>query len=192
MSILTPADLRKTYGMNLPATNDVVWQDCIDTAEDQCRRIIDIGRDWKNDEDVYFDYEDARNGLLALGRAPIITVSVALDDGSHTFPTSLASGTDYRIDANAGVVVLYGSRTIFDERDAIRCSITYGWETEDIPEGIRRAVAWTAMYISKMTASNQIGVTQRTNDGGTESIEQAMVPNAVYKTLEYYRTGRIR
>ena len=192
MGILVPEDLRKTYGMNLPASNDAVWQDCIDTAEEQCRRIMDIGRDWMSSRSVFFDGDEAEGGLLPLGRAPIVSCTVRIDDGSHTFPSLLVEGSGYRLDREVGVVVLYGYHHIHDGRDAVRCDITYGWTKDDIPEGVRRAIAWTALYISKLTASNQIGVTQRTNDGGTESIEQSMVPNAVYKTLEYYRTGRVR
>lgn len=193
MSVLTPDDLRKTYGMSLPASNDIVWQDCIDTAEDQCRRILDLGSDWANSATLYFDSDVVGNGLIALGRSPIQTAALALDDGSHTWPVSLAEGTDYRLDPDTGIVVLYGSHEIPTERDAVKAEITYGWTADTLPAGIRRAIAWTAQYIAKITGSNQVGITQRTNvDGGVDTIEQSMVPAAVLKTLDYYRVGRVR
>ncbi|MDD7201127.1 MAG: hypothetical protein SPF89_03635 [Sphaerochaetaceae bacterium] len=191
MSVLAPSDLRKTYNMNLPASADAVWQDCIDTAEDQCRRVLDVGGDWSAQRTAYFDAADVRNGLLALGRAPVLALRVWLDDGSRTWPGLLDAGS-YRLDPETGIVVLYGSPAIPEERDAVKAEFTYGWTADSIPAGIKRAIAWTAQYIAKMTGSNQIGISQRTNvDGGTESIEQSMVPAAVMKTLDYYRTGRI-
>lgn len=192
MNALTPTDLRKIYGMNLPASNDDIWQECIDTAEDQCRRVLDIGPDWSSSKTIYFDSAELANGLLVLGRAPILTCSLALDNGMHTFGTTLTEGTDYRLDKETGVVVLYGVEIPEGMKDVVKAEITYGWEADSLPAGIRRAIAWTTQFIAKMTSSNQIGISQRQNvDGGTETIEQSMVPAAVYKTLEYYRTGRL-
>lgn len=45
------------------------------------------------------------------------------------------------------------------------------------------------MHLAKLQASGLMGVTQRTTDGGTETIEQNALPTVVRGLLQRYKTG---
>lgn len=185
MAMLTTDDLREKFGLVFPATDDARWNELIAVAEAACLHYLGVSAFGTA---VFTEYHDGgadpgtdgKRKSLVLRSQPVVSV------GSVTVGGAVMDKTGYRLDGT--VLYLYGD--IPEGTDNVVVEYTAGWTADTLPHDIRYCIAVTVQYLAKLGSSNEIGVTQRATDGGTESLEQAIPPFAVQKALDCYRMGR--
>ncbi len=184
MAVLTCNDLRTVYGLNLPSSKDAQWTELIKVAESACLGWLGYDKFGTASATEYFD--DVAGSTIQLKLFPVKSAAVYLNGKNGEWGSPLQSGS-YRLDGKAGTIRLYASNSA--GVDAIKVEYTYGWELDEIPADVKACIAQTVQYLTRLTQTGQIGVTQRTTDGGTESIEQNIPPLAVRSVLLRYRPG---
>lgn len=183
--VLTCDDLRNVYGLNLPSSKDVQWAELIKVAETACLGWLGLDKFGTAAATEYFD--DVTGSTIQLKLFPVKSAAVYLNGAGGLWGDPLPSGA-YRLDGRTGTIRLYQSSRA--GVDAVKVEYTYGWEPDEIPADVKACIAQTVQYLTRLTQTGQIGVTQRAADGGTESIEQNIPPLAVRSVLMRYRPGR--
>lgn len=186
MVVLTPDDLRKRYGLSLPADKDAMYAEFIETATRACLGYIGRNPFGLASISQYFDGGGLR---VVLTSFPIVRVVNVYVDPSHVYSEALEP-SGYRVDEGCGLIQFY--RQIPPGVDVVKVDYETGWAaSEAVPADVRACIALTVQHMLKLTQSKQLGVTSRTTEGGTEQIEQSIPPLAVQKLLNPYRMNMV-
>ena len=185
MAVLTCEDLRTIYGLNLPGSKDAQWAELIRVAEAACLGWLGYDQFGTAGATEYFD--DVAGSTIQLKLLPVKSATVWLNGRNGSWQEPLSQDA-YRLESKTGTIRLYMSNRA--GVDAIKVEYTYGWEPGEVPADVKACIAQTVQYLTRLTQTGQIGVTQRNTDGGTESIEQNIPPLAVRSVLLRYRPGR--
>ena len=167
--LLTLDDLRLSFGFDIPASQETRYEMYLETAEEACLSYasIEIGSVTE-----YFRGSD----ILVLSHSPVLEVQSVTSDGSQL---------DFRYEKRAESVVLPAVPA-----GEVIVKYTCGWVEGKVPATIKAAIAFTVQQLAKLNASRLLGVTSRTTEGGTETVEQSIPPLAVQKILEPFRVNR--
>ena len=122
---------------------------------------------------------------MVLSHQPVAELTGVYIDSARLYTTPT---TDYRIDLDTGVLVLY--ERVPEGRDVVKVVYEAGFES--VPESILYAVAMTVQHLATMQQADLAGVMSRTTDSGTVSIDQSIPPLAVQKLLGEYRRNWAR
>lgn len=186
MAVLTCERLRSEFGLNLPVAKDAQWARLIDVAETACFGCLGFDPSGSAEKTEYFDA--VGGDTIALRLYPVLEAEVWLNGSGGSWSESLGQ-SQFRLDKQTGVIRLYADNKA--GVDSIKVRYRYGWEKDTVPADVLQCIALTVQYLVRLTQSGQIGITQRTADGGTESLEQSIPPLAVKAVLNTYRPGRI-
>ena len=111
----------------------------------------------------------AGQNLYILSRRPVIRV-ISCTQSSTAIPYSFNNNTNtIKVSSDKEITVRY------------QCGF------EKIPRILKQCIAVTVQYWLKFLNSNIVGVTSRTADGGSESIEQYELPLVVKSSLARFR-----
>ncbi len=181
MAVLTTSDLKTYYGFAFPAAQDAMYERMIAAAERACLEYL--GMDSFETQAIvqYFDCVKGQ-GRYVLS-APVSSVTGVWLDIGRSFDAALAPA-DYMVDMKTGVLTLYDPAKA-DGVLALKVSYSVGWAA--VPDDVRYCVAMTVQYMAKVSQTSQSGVVSRSTDGGTESMDQNVVPLPVQKHLAKYR-----
>lgn len=156
-------DLITRYGYKVPQDKRLIFETLLATAEQRVLAEIDYS------EKTEVDYFEGTGRHYQLTRKPVREI------------ISLSQNVDYRYDRRSGALI-----TDEDVSDLI---VTYITGYEEMPQIILSSIAYTAMHLAKLQSSGLLGVTQRTTDGGAETIEQAVLPTVVRGMLQQFKAG---
>lgn len=184
MAILTIEELKTKYGFSFSSNKDEQMRSALAAAESVCLKYLGFENEITTSFVQYFDGGYSR---FVLKFAPVVRVLNIYIDTERRFLEPI-SDDFYRLDEKTGVVTLY-CRPAPSGRDVMKVEYEAGYST--VPEDIKMCIALTCQQISRLVQSSLVGITSRTTDGGTESIDQNFPTLAVQKTLERYRLGRI-
>lgn len=188
MPTLTPEDLRSTYGFVFASGRDAQYQQLIAVAESMCLRCLD--RKAFESAEFVQHFDGGSRDLFVLDAAPVLAVTSVCIDASRVFSNPLEPSA-YSVDRGTGILALLVPGLLPKEgRKVMRVEYTAGWAA--VPDDIKYCIAATVQYLAKLMQSNQVGITARNADGGTESLEQNLPPLAVQRHLSMYRFGRAR
>ena len=179
--ILTVSDLNGKYGFKIDPPEEDKYTNLIAAATSACGLYLqrDLG------VATFTEFFDGMSQAIVLSHSPVASVTGVYVDSTRSFEV----GTDnYRIDLETGILVFYD--VVPDGRDVIKVVYEAGWE--DVPEAILYAVAMTVQHMAVMQQSDMAGVSSRTTDSGTVSIDQSIPPLAVQKLLGEYRRNLAR
>lgn len=174
MSTMTLEELKLRGQLNFPETLNSYYQSLLDAAEEMCLQECNID----SGNVTEFFNGGGRDFLLTYGPvSSVISVTVGgqeLQEGSWRFEARgsrlvISSGTAPGVD---NVKVVYA------------CSFTQ-------TEPFKQAIAMTVQQMAKLQSSKQVGVVSRTTDGGTEQLDQKMLPEAVRTALNKFKRGFI-
>lgn len=165
--ILTLEDLRMKYGFDIPAAKEALWQSFLDTAEEACFAYANI------EQGEVVEFFDNPSSRVVLTHCPVLEVK-----------SVKCQGTDitFRFEDRSKSVVMANKPT-----GEVEVTYTCGWYTDKVPAMFCAAIAFTVQHLSKLSQAKLLGITSRTTEGGTETIEQSTPPLAVQKMLEPYR-----
>ena len=161
--MLSVDDLRSKYGYQIPSGKEAIYATRLATAES--RVLAEIGYS----EEVRTDYFEGVGRHFQLTCAPVAEI------------ISTTPECDYRYDKRSRALV-----TKYLVQDL---EVTYRTGFDKVPDEILSCIAYTAMHLAKLQASGLMGVTQRTTDGGAETIEQNALPTVVRGLLQRYKVG---
>lgn len=186
--IITPAELRDKYafGFTQSQEDDAFYANLIEGATSACYRFMGVDDLAPTGRIEFFNGGSKR---LVLSNTPVISVTGVYVDPERGYATALTA-SQYRIDLESGVLILYDDVLDSELLDAIKVTYTSGFAA--VPEDIRYAVALTVQLWARTLQSSQAGVLSRTVDGGTESLDQSIPPLAVQKYLMTYRRNLVR
>lgn len=173
MSTMTLDQLKVRGSLTFPETLNAYYQSLLDAAEDMC--LQDCGISASGSVTEYLD-GGARAYVLKYGPVSGVT-SVTVDDDE------LGSG-DYRLETRTGkLTILDGTPKGLDNVVVeYTCSFTES-------ELFMQAIAMTVQQMAKLQSSKQVGVTSRSTEGGTEQLDQKMLPEAVRTALNKFKRG---
>lgn len=161
--ILSVDDLRSKYGYQIPQGKEAIYATLLATAES--RVLAEIGYS----EEVRTDYFEGVGRHFQLTYAPVAEI------------ISTTPECEYRYDKRSRALV---TRYLVHDFE-----VTYRTGFDKVPSEILSCIAYTAMHLAKLQMSGLLGVTQRTTDGGTETIEQNALPLVVKGLLQHYKSG---
>lgn len=170
--LVTFEDLKVLYGM--PYLTEAVrpqYTELLETAEEEVLEYA--GLELGGEAVEFFEGKGARVYLLS--RKPVLEVTAVTVSGA---PVA------FRFDPRARAIHLdspaYG---------VVAASLVLGFAK--VPRNIKKCIAETVQYWSKYINSNQVGVTTRTTDLGTETLEQWHLPTAVKSALDQYKNSAV-
>ena len=166
--VLTLNDLRADYGFSFPAQQETAMQVLLDTAEEACLSFasIELG-----DVEEHFP---KGGSIFVLTHSPVLEVESVTCNGSPFV---------FRYEKRSETVVL--SSSVSGE---VIVNYKCGWK--EIPVVLKTAIAFTVQHLQKLNSAKLLGITSRSTDGGTETIEQSVPPLAVQKLLEQFRRNK--
>ena len=168
--LVTLDDLRKLYGFSFPQSQDEAYTALLATAEEEVLAYAEIEQG-----DVEEHFPGGDSGYV-LTHTPVLVVKSVKVDGAEAA---------YRYERRANFIKVSSS-----SGSEVVVSYACGWKEGEVPETIRTAIAFTAQHLFKLSSGKLLGITARTTEGGTETIEQSTPPLAVQKMLERYRRNR--
>jgi len=172
MSTMTLAELKVRGQISFPSTLDTFYQSLLDAAEDMC--LQECGIETGNVTEYF------KGGVrsFALTHGPVSSVTSVEVNGT------LLDGSAWRLDQRAAMlVIMSGTPAGVDNVKVVYvCSFT---ETELF----KQAVAMTVQQMAKLQSSKLVGVISRSTEGGTEQLDQKMLPDAVKTALNKYKRG---
>lgn len=179
--ILTVNNLREKYAFKIDPPSETKYESLIQAASEACGLYLqrDLG------VSSFTEFFDGPSQAVVLSHSPVAIVTGVYVDGARLYGTPT---TNYRIDLETGTLVIYDC--VPDGRDVLKVVYEAGLAT--VPESIQFAVAMTVQHMAMMQQSDLAGVTSRTTDGGTVSIDQSIPPLAVQKLLGEYRRNWAR
>ena len=167
--LVTFDDLKTLYGMPyLNPSAEAQYTSLLATAEEEILEYSGLSLD--EDAEEYFEGNGARSFVLL--RKPVCEVVDVTVGGEPV---------DFRFEQRTGRIVL--SRPAWGE---VKVEEQLGFEGEP-PRIIKQCIALTVQYWAKLMNSNLIGVSNRNNDVGSESLEQYEIPLAVKTSLDRFR-----
>lgn len=167
--ILTLDDLRTRYGFSFPASQDEYYSALLATAEEEVLAWAEIEQG-----EVEEIFTEEASGFV-LTHTPVLEVRSVTVDG-------IECGFRFEKRANYLEPEITGSKV----------SVKYvcGWPDGEVPSSICTAIAFTAQHLFRLSGAKLLGITQRSAEGGTETIEQSTPPLAVQKMLERFRRNK--
>lgn len=166
--LVTFEDLKTLYGMpSLKESDRPQYENLLLTAEEEVLEYAGLEKD--GDAQEFFE-GDGKKGFLLLLKPIKEVVSVTV--GGEPVP--------YRYNERTHMVTL--SSPAYAEVVVDEC---LGFE--ETPRIIYKAIAETVQYWVKYINSNMVGVTSRSTDLGTETLEQWELPQAVKSALGRFR-----
>lgn len=182
MSTIALATLA-SYGITYSENSSVLFQNMLDVAERACLRYMCRDSFAVVDHTEYFDGMSC--DTLSLKVYPVTAVSLYISNDRNF--TDAVDSSAYRIDKEKGIIILYPASGFANVsgRDVLKVVYSAGWET--LPKDIEAGVAMTCQYATKLLQTSQVGISNRTNDGGVESIEQSLPPLVVQRLLSRYK-----
>lgn len=168
--LLTLDDLKKDYGFDFPASKDSSYAALLATAEEQVLSYAEIEQ---GDVEEHFPGGDAG---YVLTHTPVLEISSVKVNGAEI---------SYRFEKRANYLALTSS-----SGSEVVISYRCGWKEGEIPESIRTAIAFTMQHLMKLSSGKLLGISSRSTEGGTETIEQSTPPLAVQKMLERFRRNK--
>ena len=172
MSTMTLAELKLRGQLSFPETLDTYYQSLLDAAEEMCLQECSIV------SGSVTEYFNGGSRAFALNYGPVSSVS-SVEVGGKL----LAAG-DFRLDSRAGKLTIMDGTPAGVENVKVVYSCSF---TES--ELFKQAVAMTVQQMAKLQSSKQVGVVSRTTDGGTEQLDQKMLPDAVKTALNKFKRG---
>ena len=187
--LITLEKLKSSYGLDIPVGSDAesTYAVLISAASRACLKYL--GRDIHlRSVTQYIDGNG--HSRFILDETPVVSItSLSVDEGRE-YTTELES-TEYRVDAETGVVTLYGDPLPDDTADAVKVVYQAGYE--EIPTDIEAACVDTIQMMKRRLTGTSAGVTSRTMpDGGTESLETTAPTDFAKLLLGQYRRGSVR
>lgn len=179
--ILTVNNLREKYAFKIDPPSETKYESLIQAASEACGLYLqrDLG------VSSFTEFFDGSSQAMVLSHQPVAEVTGVYIDSARLYATPT---TDYRIDLDTGVLVLY--ERVPEGRDVVK--VVYDAGFESVPESILYAVAMTVQHLAMMQQADLAGVMSRTTDSGTVSIDQSIPPLAVQKLLGEYRRNWAR
>ena len=168
--LLTLDDLRTVYGFSFPKSQDETYQALLSTAEEEVLRYAEIEQ---GDVEEYFPGGDSG---YVLTHTPVLEVKSVKVNGAEAA---------YRYEKRANYIKVSSS-----SGSEVVVAYSCGWAEGKVPETIKTAIAFTAQHLMKLSSGKLLGISSRSTEGGTETIEQSTPPLAVQKMLEPYRRNR--
>ena len=180
--VITIQDLRLKYAMNFPQSKEAYYTSLINMAQETVAQYIGYDSDLISCSVVeYFDSKEVTDRLV-LSVAPVSVIeSIVIGRENAT----LLSASSYRINNKNGIVKLYDV-DVPEGSDVVKVSYKAGWQNNTVPEDLKLCIALTVQNIARLTQNGMVGVTQRTTDGGSETIENKFIPSAVMWQLDRY------
>lgn len=174
MSTMILAELKLRGQLSWPASLDTYYQSLLDAAEDACLAECGI------DKGSCTEYFDGGHRAYFLTFGPVSGITSVEVNG-----TALASA-DYRQEGR-------GSRLVILKETALgvgNLKVVYSCGFTET-ELFKHAVAMTVQQIAKLQSSKQVAVINRTTEGGTEQLDQNLIPLAAKTALNKYKRGFI-
>ena len=162
--LLTFDELRDLYGMtNIRPDQRRQIEFLLETAEEEVLAYSEVNLEGE------FEEVFAGQNLYILSRRPVIRVISCTQSGA-AIPYSFSNNTNtIKVNSDKEITVRY------------QCGF------DKIPRILKQCIAVTVQYWLKFLNSNIVGVTSRTADGGSESIEQYELPLVVKSSLARFR-----
>ncbi len=169
--LVTVEDLKSTYGFSVSEKSKSEYEAYLLTAEEECLAYagLEIG-----EFDEYLEGNGGR--FYCLTHKPVLSIDSVTVDGTSV---------SYRYEKRASRLIL-GEQA--KEGAEIIVSVTLGWEDGKAPSSLKSAIALTVQHLSKLQSAKLMGITSRTTDGGTETIEQSIPPLAVKGLLDRFKS----
>jgi hypothetical protein len=181
-ALIIVEDLIEKYGFTITPTQRDKYTQLIATATAACERHLqrDIGAA------SFTEYFDGGSQERVLSHSPVTEMVGIYVDSTRAYATALEA-TDYRLDNESGILIIYGAVPL--GRDVVKVSYKAGMTVTD---DILWCIAMTVQHLSTMQQADLAGVTSRTTDGGTVSLDQSIPPLAVQRHLATYRRNLAR
>ena len=162
--LLTFDELRDLYGMtNIRPDQRRQIEFLLETAEEEVLAYSEVSLEGE------FEETFSGQNLYVLSRRPVIRVISCLQSGA-AIPYSFSNNTNsIKVNSDKEITVRY------------QCGFS------KVPRILKQCIAVTVQYWLKFLNSNIVGVTSRTADGGSESIEQYELPLVVKSSLARFR-----
>lgn len=174
MSTMTLDQLKVRGQLNFPELLNSYYQSLLDAAEDMC--LQECGIETGN----VVEYFNGGVRSFALTYGPVSSVTSVEVNGT------VLDSTAWRLDSRAAmVVILSGTAAGVDN-----VKVTYSCAFQE-SELFMQAVAMTVQQMAKLQSSKQVGVVSRSTEGGTEQLDQKMLPDAVKTALNKFKRGFI-
>lgn len=174
MSTMTLAELKLRGQLSFPQTLDTYYQSLLDAAEDACLAECGI------DNGTATEYFDGGHRAYMLSYGPVSAIT------SVTVGETALQSTDFRIEGRGSKLVILKETAmgVGNLKVVYSCGFT---ETELF----KHAVAMTVQQMAKLQSSKQVAVINRTTEGGTEQLDQNLIPLAAKTALNKYKRGLI-
>lgn len=168
--LVTFEELRTLHGMPyLKESDRPQYENLLLTAEEEVLEYA--GLSLNEDAEEYFEGNGARTFLLV--RKPIMDVTNVTVGGEPV---------DFRFNERTRMLTL--SSPAYAE---VKVEEWLGFTK--MPRILKKAIAETVQYWAKYINSNMVGVTSRSTDLGTETLEQWELPTAVKSALERFKNA---
>lgn len=162
--LLTFDELRDLYGMsNIRPDQRRQIEFLLETAEEEVLAYSEVSLEG--------EFEEVLSGqnLYILTRRPVIRVISCTQSGT---------AIPYSFNASTNIIKVNSDKEI---------TVRYECGFDKVPRILKQCIAVTVQYWLKFLNSNIVGVTSRTADGGSESIEQYELPLVVKSSLARFR-----
>lgn len=162
--LLTFDELRDLFGMtSIRPDQRRQIEFLLETAEEEVLAYSEVSLEGE------FEETFSGQNLYVLSRRPVIRVISCLQSGA-AIPYSFSNNTNsIKVNSDKEITVRY------------QCGFS------KVPRILKQCIAVTVQYWLKFLNSNIVGVTSRTADGGSESIEQYELPLVVKSSLARFR-----
>lgn len=174
MSTMTLAQLKVRGQINFPSTLDTFYQALLDAAEDMC--LQECGIETGN----VTEYFNGGVRSFALTHGPVLSATSVEVNGT------VLNSASWRLDSRAAKIVVPDGTA--KGVDNVKITYACGFNISS-SELFMQAVVMTVQQMSKLESSKQVGVTSRTTEGGTEQLDQKMLPDAVKTALNKFKRG---
>ena len=172
MSVMTLDQLTERGQLCFPAEKEEFYQHLLDAAEDMCLQECGI------ENGAVTEYFNGGVRSFALTHGPVSGITSVEVNG-----TALES-TAWRFDQRAEMLVINNGTPAGVDNVVVVYACAF---TES--ELFMQAVAMTVQQMAKLQSSKMVGVISRSTEGGTEQMDQKMLPDAVKTALNKFKRG---
>lgn len=172
MSTMTLEQLKVRGQLSFPTTLDPFYQSLLDAAEDMCLQECGI------ESGSATEYFNGGVRSFALTHGPVSGITSVEVNG-----TTLES-TAWRFDQRAAMLVITAGTPVGVDNVKVVYACAFAES-----ELFMQAVAMTVQQMAKLQSSKQVGVVSRSTEGGTEQMDQKMLPDAVKTALNKFKRG---
>lgn len=171
---MTLAELKLRGQLSFPASLDTYYQSLLDAAEEACLAECGI------DSGTATEYFNGGFRAYMLSYGPVSSITSVQVDG-----TTLENA-NYRLEGRGSKLVILKETAmgVGNLKVVYSCGFT---ETELF----KNAVAMTVQQLAKLQSSKQVSVINRTTEGGTEQLDQNLIPVAAKTALSKYKRGLV-